>query len=78
LFIFSRLGQVSPASSVNNAELHMARSPPVEINKGQSSKAAAEEFFPKGAIAFFAAMLGAFALIWLGMYVLLVHRQLGI
>jgi hypothetical protein len=31
------------------------------------SKAAAEEFHPKGAIAFFATMLRAFALIWLGM-----------
>ncbi len=35
------------------------------------------EFFPKGAIAFFAAMLGGFLLIWLGMYWLLVQRQLG-
>lgn len=36
------------------------------------------EFFPKGAIAFFAAMLVAFGLIWFGMYLLLVHRQLGL
>jgi len=36
------------------------------------------EFFPKGAIAFFAAMLVGFGLIWLGMYALLVHRQLGL
>ena len=42
------------------------------------SKAATEEFHSKGAIAFFATMLGAFALIWLGMYVLLVPSQLGI
>ena len=33
------------------------------------------EFFPKGAIAFFAAMLIGFGLIWLGMYLLLVLRQ---
>jgi hypothetical protein len=50
----------------------------VEIHKEQRSTAATEEFFPKGAIAFFATMLGGFALIWLGMYMLLVHRQLGI
>jgi hypothetical protein len=37
-----------------------------------------EEFFPKGAIAFFGAMLAGFGLIWLGIYFLLVHRQLGL
>jgi len=36
------------------------------------------DFFPKGAIAFFVAMLAAFGLIWFGMYLLLVHRQLGL
>jgi len=36
------------------------------------------EFFPKGAIAFFVAMLVSFGLIWVGMYLLLVHRQLGL
>jgi hypothetical protein len=57
----------------------MAKETSVETRKEPASKAATtEEFYPKGAIAFFAAMLGAFALIWLGMYVLLVHRQLGI
>lgn len=35
------------------------------------------EFFPHGAIAFFVTMLGGFVLIWLGMYWLLVQRQLG-
>ncbi len=50
----------------------------MKIRKEPVSKVATEEFYPKGAIAFFATMLGAFALIWLGMYVLLVHRQLGI
>jgi len=50
----------------------------VDIRKEQNSKAAEQEFFPKGAIAFFVTMLGGFALIWLGMYMLLVHRQLGI
>jgi len=54
------------------------RSNRVKIRKEPVSKVATEEFYPKGAIAFFATMLGAFALIWLGMYVLLVHRQLGI
>jgi hypothetical protein len=33
-------------------------------------------FFPKGALAFFGVMLAAFAVIWLGMYFLLVQRQL--
>jgi len=37
---------------------------------------AQDEFFPKGAIAFFASMLIGFGLIWLGMYLLMVHRQL--
>ncbi len=36
------------------------------------------DFFPKGAIAFFIAMLVSFGLIWFGMYLLLVHRQLGL
>jgi len=35
----------------------------------------AHDFFPKGAIAFFAAMLVGFALIWAGLYVLMVQRQ---
>lgn len=43
-----------------------------------SSVSSKEEFFPTGAIAFFATMLGGFVLIWLGMYWLLVQRQLGI
>jgi len=36
------------------------------------------DFFPKGSIAFFVVMLASFGLIWLGMYLLLVHRQLGL
>jgi hypothetical protein len=36
------------------------------------------DFFPKGAIAFFAAMLVGFGLIWFGMYLLLWHRQVGL
>ena len=36
------------------------------------------EFFPKGAIAFFIAMLLSFGLIWFGMYLLLLHRQTGL
>ena len=36
------------------------------------------EFFPKGAIAFFVAMLLSFGLIWLAMYVLLIHREIGL
>ena len=50
----------------------------MEIREELNSRTETQEFFPKGAIAFFATMLGGFALIWLGMYILLVHRQLGI
>lgn len=35
-----------------------------------------EEFLPKGAIAFFAAVLAGFGLIWLAIYLLLVQRHL--
>ena len=36
------------------------------------------EFVPKGAIAFFIAMLVSFGLIWFGMYLLLLYRQLDL
>jgi len=36
------------------------------------------DFFPKGSIVFFIVMLVSFGLIWLGMYLLLLHRQLGL
>ena len=35
-----------------------------------------EEFFPRGAITFFVTMIAGFGLIWLGMYWMLVHRNL--
>ena len=50
----------------------------METRKAPDSKMTSDEFFPKGAIAFFVSMLAGFALIWLGMYLLLVHRQLGL
>jgi hypothetical protein len=34
-----------------------------------------KEFVPKGAIAFFAAMLCSFAVVWLAFYALLLHRR---
>jgi len=34
------------------------------------------EFFPKGAIAFFVAMIAGYGVIWLAIYLLLVQRQL--
>ena len=37
-----------------------------------------KEFYPRGAIAFFAAVICSFALIWLGMFLLLIHRQSGL
>ncbi|MES2391252.1 MAG: hypothetical protein V4555_06415 [Acidobacteriota bacterium] len=37
-----------------------------------------EDFFPRGALAFFALMTVGFGLIWLGIYCLLLHRQSGL
>jgi hypothetical protein len=34
-----------------------------------------EEFFPRGAVAFFAAMLVFFAAVWLAFYALMIHRH---
>lgn len=48
------------------------------MDSESASSAAKEEFFPRGAVAFFVTLLGGFTLIWLGMYWLLAHRQLGI
>jgi hypothetical protein len=42
------------------------------------SSANEEAFFPKGAIAFFVAVLAGFGLIWLGIYLLLAQRQSGL
>jgi hypothetical protein len=42
------------------------------------SKMTDGEFFPRGAIAFFAAMIAAYGLIWLAIYFLLLHRQSGL
>jgi len=42
------------------------------------SKPTEGEFFPRGAIAFFAAMIAAYGLIWLAIYFLLLHRQSGL
>ena len=39
---------------------------------------AEEDFVPRGAIAFFEAMIAFYGVIWLGIYFLLIHRQLGI
>ena len=33
------------------------------------------EFYPRGAIAFFAAMIAFFAAIWLALYALMIHRH---
>ncbi len=42
------------------------------------SKNREDEFIPRGALAFFVIMLLCFGLIWLGMYWLTLHRQLGL
>jgi hypothetical protein len=34
-----------------------------------------QEFFPKGAIAFFVSMLIGFGVIWMGLYLLMLDRQ---
>jgi hypothetical protein len=47
----------------------------VVVNEIRESSKGDEEFFPKGAIAFFAAMIVGFGLTWLGIYFLLLYRQ---
>ena len=37
-----------------------------------------DHFVPKGAVAVFAIMLLSFGLIWLGIYLLALHRQLSL
>lgn len=34
-----------------------------------------EEFFPRGAVAFFVAMLVFFSAVWLAFYALMIHRH---
>ena len=34
-----------------------------------------QEFFPRGAVAFFAAMTAFFAAVWLALYALMIHRS---
>lgn len=47
-----------------------------EVAQAREASPTEEEFFPKGAIAFFVTMIAGFGLIWLGMYWMLVHRNL--
>ncbi len=63
---------------MNNLQ-HILRSDEGEplVNKNDS-KPSDGDFFPRGAIAFFAAMIAAYGLIWLTIYFLLLHRQLGL
>lgn len=53
---------------------------PGDISESESSATVREKdvFVPRGAIAFFVAMLVAFGVIWLGMYEILVIRQSGL
>ncbi len=48
---------------------------PLNIDDSANSE---KEFFPRGAIAFFAAVIGSYGLIWLGIFLLLIHRQSGL
>lgn len=34
-----------------------------------------QDFFPRGAVAFFAAMLVLFSAVWLAFYALMIHRH---
>jgi hypothetical protein len=47
------------------------------VNKDES-KPSEGDFIPRGAITFFALMIAAYGLIWLGIYLLLLHRHLGL
>jgi hypothetical protein len=56
-------------------QLHPKGMPRVVSKEQETVVRSNDEFFPKGAIAFFVTMLIGFALIWLGMYVVMVHRR---
>lgn len=50
-----------------------------EIPVSRNTSAPVEkEFFPVGAVAFFIAMIVAYGVIWLGIYLLLLHRHAGL
>ena len=71
-------GNVAPATMPNSLGENMA--PKVDHEEIVSSHRKAttsseSEFFPKGAIAFFVSLMIGFALIWAGVYMLMVHRQ---
>ena len=61
-----------------DGKIQGASSAALEEVTSTSSGAEAKEFFPKGAIAFFGILLGAFGLIWLGLYLLVLQRQFGL
>ena len=52
--------------------------PAIERASSKSTETEEKEFIPRGAIAFFSLMLGAFGLIWLGLYFLVLQRQFGL
>ena len=45
-----------------------------QVSDNPQMQAEAEEFYPKGAIAFFVIMLVGFAFIWGSLYMMMVHR----
>ena len=53
----------------NYQEIQQAKDTP-------ESQVEAEEFYPKGAIAFFVSMLIGFGIIWGALYMMMVHRAL--
>ncbi len=60
--------------SVNAQEQGIGYSPIRPATRSPS----AEEFFPKGAIAFFAALIVFFGSVWMGLYALMIYRHSGI
>jgi hypothetical protein len=47
-----------------------------QVGDHPEMQAEGEEFYPKGAIAFFVSMLIGFGLIWGALYMVIVHRAL--
>lgn len=56
--------------------MNQKRKEAVEVMETGEAASQKEEFFPRGSIAFFVTMIAGFGLIWLGMYWMLVHRNL--
>jgi hypothetical protein len=56
----------------------LASSATQPVSAAPENSSATGEFFPRGAIAFFVAMILGYGVIWLGIYLLLVRRHSGL